>query len=448
MQNRNLNQNPEYDPFFSEGAIEIRSAEGGGEEVFCYWAVYDKRSRVMTTKKTQKKFVEIIKPGSFANTDFSDARSHFDHGPFLCAEPTLQYGTDAAGAWLKYRHDPHDPAHVSAYRAIVRGDAKGASFQFPPLPEDCYTLSKEGDLIVRTIHRFPRVVEFGPVITPAYKATTTFIRSLDEADDSEIEQVEIAGIDTEEQRDMSAAYDANTNPTPAQKVAGNFKKGKVRVAGMDISIENPIGSVRSGVSNSGEAWEREMFAHYGYILGSKAIDGDNLDVFLTDDAEGATLVFVVDQIRDGTFDEHKCVIGPATLDDAAKLYLSHYPDGWTGLGAICYVPMDCFYAWAMDGTVKKKPLMYDRNAGKLYGPYLDAMRTVLEAGGTPADKIGTPAESAGTFVEGSGSPLEPRGIIVELPGTPAELPGNSTEQQRNAAELLEKRKLQIRATLM
>ena len=186
MQNRNLNQNPEYDPFFSEGAIEIRTAEGGGEEVFCYWAVYDKRSRVMTTKKTKKSFVEIIKPGAFANTDFSDARSHFDHGPFLCAEPTLQYGTDAVGAWLKYKHDPHDPAHVSAYRAIVRGDAKGASFQFPPLPEDCYTLSKEGDLIVRTIHRFPRVVEFGPVITPAYRHTTTFVRSLDEADEMEI----------------------------------------------------------------------------------------------------------------------------------------------------------------------------------------------------------------------------------------------------------------------
>ena len=35
-------------------------------------------------------------------------------------------------------------------------------------------------------------------------------------------------------------------PTDAQKEAGNYKKGHVRLNGLDISIENPQGSTRSG----------------------------------------------------------------------------------------------------------------------------------------------------------------------------------------------------------
>ncbi len=431
MQSQNLNR--DYDPFFNEEKPEIRSAAGGGETVFAYWAVYNKRSRVMTTMKTQKRFVEIIKPGAFDRTDFSDVRSHFDHGAFLCAEPTLRFGLDQRGAWMEYDHDPADPNHVAAYRAIKRGDAKGASFQFPPLPPDCYTLSKEGDLIVRTISRFPRVVEFGSVITPAYRDTTTFIRSLDEADESEIEP--------SESRDMSGAYNANTNPTEAQKEAGNYKKGKVRVYGMPISIENPKGSVRSGTDKDGKPWQNTMHAHYGYILGSKAIDGDNLDVFLTDDAEAATLVFVVDQIRDGAFDEHKCLIGPASIDDARKLYLSHYPDDWTGLGAICSVPMPCFSAWAMDGKVKRQPLMY--GALRLFNqPELkETARKFLEIGGTPAENRGIPAELGGNEVELGGTPVEEQrnagGKVAEAGGKVKEAGKKVEEAGEKIEEVIE-----------
>lgn len=421
MEKQNSNLNLDFDPFFSEEKPEIRSAAGGGETVFCYWALYNKRSRVLTTRKKGIRFVEIIKPGSFDRTDFSDVRSHFDHGNFLAAEPTLRYGLDQRGAWLEYDHDPADPGHIQAYRAIKRGDAKGASFQFPPLPKDCYTLHKEGDLVVRTITRIPRVVEFGPVITPAYRDTTTFIRSLDETDE-DVEPGEA------EQRDMSGAYDANTNPTPAQKEAGNYKKGKVRVHGMEMSIENPKGSIRSGVDKDGKPWQNEMKAHYGYILGSKAIDGDNLDVFLTDDAESALIVFVIDQINhDGTFDEHKVLIGPVSEKDARALYLSHYPDGWAGLGAICYIPTEVFKAWALDGKEKKQPLMFNRNAGKLYGPYLDAIRTVLEASGTSSEQ----QRNAG-------------GIVREAGGGVAEFDNNAEEKQR----ILQRRSLEVRATLI
>ncbi|MBD3624791.1 MAG: hypothetical protein HUJ24_05310 [Rhodobacteraceae bacterium] len=36
----------------------------------------------------------------------------------------------------------------------------------------------------------------------------------------------------------AAAAQADTNPTDAQKEAGNYRKGHVTVQGLDISIEN------------------------------------------------------------------------------------------------------------------------------------------------------------------------------------------------------------------
>ena len=164
----------------------------------------------------------------------------------------------------------------------------------------------------------------------------------------------------------AAAHEAATSPlndrkepTDKQKEAGNFKVGRVRIFGMEVSIENPKGSIRSGIDKDGNRWERVMQAHYGYFVGTKARDGDNLDVYLGDDAENAKTVFVIDQIKaDGTFDEHKTVVGPDSEEAARALYLAHYPDDWTGLGAITSMPVEAFKAWALDGKKKRKPLAY------------------------------------------------------------------------------------------
>ena len=164
----------------------------------------------------------------------------------------------------------------------------------------------------------------------------------------------------------AAAHEAATSPlndrkepTDKQKDAGNFKVGRVRIFGMEVSIEHPKGSIRSGIDKDGNRWERRMAAHYGYFTNTKARDGDNLDVYLGDDAENAKTVFVIDQIKaDGTFDEHKTIIGPDTEADARALYLAHYPDDWTGLGAITSMPVEAFKAWATDGKKKRKALAY------------------------------------------------------------------------------------------
>lgn len=164
----------------------------------------------------------------------------------------------------------------------------------------------------------------------------------------------------------AAAHEAATSPlndtpqpTDAQKEAGNYKVGRIRIQGMDISIENPKGSKRSGVSPDGVRWESTMANHYGYFPGTKAADGDNLDVFVTDGAEDAPSIFIIDQRnQDGSFDEHKAVFGPRTEEEARAAYLANYEPGWTGLGAISSMPVDAFKSWAFDGKKKRKPLVY------------------------------------------------------------------------------------------
>lgn len=146
-------------------------------------------------------------------------------------------------------------------------------------------------------------------------------------------------------------------PTPAQKEAGNYKVGRVRIAGMDLSIENPQGSVRRGTDADGKAWETPMRHHYGYIRGTDAADGDKLDVFLVpgtpSDYRGP--VFVVDQIdpKTGKLDEHKVILGARDEADAEAIYRSNYTADWQGLGAITRLPMPAFKAWAANGNKKE-----------------------------------------------------------------------------------------------
>ena len=152
-----------------------------------------------------------------------------------------------------------------------------------------------------------------------------------------------------------AEEDVNTSPTEAQKEAGNYKKGHVRIDGFNVTIENPKGSVRRGTDASGKQWEQEMHNTYGYIRGTEGVDGDHIDVFFSDDPSQGD-VFVVDQVnKDGSFDEHKVMYGFASEEEARKAYLSNYEDGWTGLGAITPVCKEEFKKWVQSSRRKTKP---------------------------------------------------------------------------------------------
>jgi 2-polyprenyl-3-methyl-5-hydroxy-6-metoxy-1,4-benzoquinol methylase len=152
----------------------------------------------------------------------------------------------------------------------------------------------------------------------------------------------------------------NTEPTDAQKEAGNYRKGHVRVAGYDITIENPAGSTRSGKDANGREWTQTMHNTYGYFRGTEGTDGDHIDVFLGDmgkwQGEGRN-VYVVDQYNeDGTFDEHKVMMGFNSLEEAKAAYLSNYEEGWADRRRIDVtgVPAEEFDAWVKSSHRKTK----------------------------------------------------------------------------------------------
>lgn len=145
-------------------------------------------------------------------------------------------------------------------------------------------------------------------------------------------------------------------PTDAQKEAGNYKMGHVTIQGLDISIENPKGSVRSGTDSDGEKWEITMNNTYGYIKGTVGRDKDHIDVFIGDNPE-SDMVFVVNQKdpKVNLFDEHKVMLGFNTIREAAEAYIMNYNPGWQGMMSIVPMQMDKFKEWVYDKNKTSKP---------------------------------------------------------------------------------------------
>ncbi|MBQ8051630.1 MAG: hypothetical protein IJ197_08690 [Bacteroidaceae bacterium] len=153
----------------------------------------------------------------------------------------------------------------------------------------------------------------------------------------------------------NAEAEVDTNPTEAQKDAGNYKKGHVNIDGFNFTIENPKGSERSGVDADGKAWSQTMNNTYGYIRGSEGVDGDHIDMFLSDDPSQGD-VYVIDQVKkDGSFDEHKVMYGFGSEQEARDAYLSNYEEGWQGLGNITHVSKGEFKKWVESSHRKTKP---------------------------------------------------------------------------------------------
>lgn len=157
-----------------------------------------------------------------------------------------------------------------------------------------------------------------------------------------------------------ASADVNTEPTEAQKEAGNYKKGHVQVGAFDITIEQPEGSIRRGTDADGKQWESKMHNTYGYFRGTEGVDGDHIDVFLSNDIDGwnGRKVFVVDQYNpDGTFDEHKVMLGFNDASDAKNNYLANYEKGWENGRRIdvSAVNLEDFEKWIASSHRKTKP---------------------------------------------------------------------------------------------
>jgi hypothetical protein len=163
-----------------------------------------------------------------------------------------------------------------------------------------------------------------------------------------IEPKEDVKFKVEEEREK-----VETNPSEEQKEAGNYKMGHITFDGFDVTIENPRGSIRSGENQEGEKWSNVMPADYGYFKGTIGKDKDHIDTFMGENLE-SDKVYVVDQVNeDGSFDEHKVMMGYNSLSEARNAYMEAYDVDWQGLGTITRTTKDGLKEWFKGNT--KKP---------------------------------------------------------------------------------------------
>lgn len=173
----------------------------------------------------------------------------------------------------------------------------------------------------------------------------------DSDDDTEkVDLAQLLGKGIDQAAHSAATSDLNLlrKPTEAQAKAGNYKKGRARIAGLPLTIENPAGSKRR------PEWP-PLSAHYGYVRGTEGADGDHVDVFVrpstADDWDGT--VFVIDQTNaDGTFDEHKCMLGFDDETQAVRAYSANYPDGWK-VGPVTAMTCEAFREWLASGVTDR-----------------------------------------------------------------------------------------------
>ena len=171
----------------------------------------------------------------------------------------------------------------------------------------------------------------------------------------------------------AAEAEVNTNPTEKQKEAGNYRKGHVRIDGFNVTIENPKGSIRSGVDATGKEWSITMNNTYGYMRGTQGVDGDHIDVFLSDNPDNGN-VYIVDQINQetGEFDEHKVMYGFNSMEEAKEAYLSNYSEGWK-IGNVTEVSKEEFKKWVNSSHRKTKPFAEYSSINTISGESGDAV---------------------------------------------------------------------------
>ena len=158
-------------------SFELRADDDGdGFTLEGYGAVFDSPTRI---DSWEGKFDEVIARGAFAKT-LAERRPvlQFDHGRDA-ATGSVPIGAieaieeDTRGLFVRARL--HDNARVEPIRqAIASGAIDGMSFRFRVTREEW---DEAPDVPLRTIREL-ELFEVGPVVFPAYAATSVGVRSM------------------------------------------------------------------------------------------------------------------------------------------------------------------------------------------------------------------------------------------------------------------------------
>lgn len=192
------------------------------------------------------------------------------------------------------------------------------------------------------------IVEFDEEFVPGYKAPPYHphcvcdVEFIYEGDKRLEKGMRKSAVDDHAHVAATSMMNLRPAPTTPQKDAGNYKMGHTVVSGIRISIENPAGTKRK------EGWP-VLRSHYGYIKRTVGADGENIDCFVRENIQPdySDTIWIVYQLRaDGTFDEHKVMIGWPKEEQAREAYLVNYTPGWK-MGPMKGVTIEEFKVWML-----------------------------------------------------------------------------------------------------
>lgn len=210
-------------------SFEMRAgADSDGFTLEGYGAVFDSPTRI---DSWEGRFDEIIARGAFAKT-ISERTPvlQFDHGRDAAT------GSVPIGAIDEIREDDHglfvrarlhDNARVEPIRqAIASGAIDGMSFRFRVTREEW---DETGEVPTRTI-REVELFEVGPVVFPAYEATSVGVRSLladlDEADRADLVAALAREVAPLLPSDAAPEGTSDTTPTPPAEGTSGANPGE------------------------------------------------------------------------------------------------------------------------------------------------------------------------------------------------------------------------------
>ncbi len=230
-----------------------------------------------------------------------------------------------------------------------------------------------------------------------------------------------------------AREQVNTEPSEAQKESGVYRKGHLKLHGLDITMENPRGSVRRGKDADGKEWASPpMPTDYGYIRRTEAKDGDQVDTMIGPNLSSPK-VFVIDQMDLGTklFDESKILFGLNDSADAEHAYDASFSDGKGPARrmAITEVSVDEFKQWLKNGNTKA-PFARQRDTQSIQDTGIQSLEknaaTVQQSEGRSVSELrGKRAEGLSRVEQGL--PVLPEGIRAEAKSEPNAGPNRQRE---------------------
>jgi hypothetical protein len=153
---------------------------------------------------------------------------------------------------------------------------------------------------------------------------------------------------------QDGAFGQNRRPTPSDAMlnAGNYKVGRVQAFGLNLAIEQPRNTYRTGIGKDGKRWTTRLAAHYGSISGTKGADGDAVDCFIGFYPQ-SEYAWVINQYVDGQWDEHKVCLGFPDAVSAQRAYLDSYEKCWPGLHSIVKASLTQLKWWLKNGNLTK-----------------------------------------------------------------------------------------------